>query len=88
MTPTLRTADKARIRRSIRPAHPRRILSQGSPLMEAEVHRPGGLKAAVTKLGNGPSAEDPWSKLVEVITLDQADRSSRSALRASMYKRA
>jgi hypothetical protein len=33
-----------------------------------------GLKAAVTELENGPYTEDSWSKLVEVITLDQAAR--------------
>ena len=33
-----------------------------------------GLKAAVTELETGPYSEDPWSKLVEVITLDQAAR--------------
>jgi hypothetical protein len=32
------------------------------------------LKAAVTELENSPYSEDPWSKLVEVITLDQAAR--------------
>jgi hypothetical protein len=35
---------------------------------------PNGLKAAVTELENGPYTGDPWSKLVEVITLDQAAR--------------
>jgi hypothetical protein len=35
---------------------------------------PDGLKAAVTELENGRYSEDPWSKLVEVITLDQAAR--------------
>ncbi len=38
---------------------------------------PDGLKAAVTKLENGPYAEDPWSKLVEVIMLGQAARAFR-----------
>ena len=49
----------------------RRILGQGSPLIEAGLIDPDGLKAAVTELENGPRTEDPWSKLVEVITLDQ-----------------
>ena len=52
----------------------RRILGQGSPLIEAGLIDPDGLKAAVTELENGPYTEDPWSKLVEVITLDQAAR--------------
>ena len=51
-----------------------RILNQGSPLIEAGLLDPDGLKAAVTELENGPYSEDPWSKLVEVITLDQAAR--------------
>ena len=52
----------------------RRILDQGSPLIEAGLLDPDGLKTAVTGLENGPYREDPWSKLVEVITLDQAAR--------------
>jgi asparagine synthase (glutamine-hydrolysing) len=52
----------------------RRILYQGSPLIEAGLLDPDGLKAAVTALETGPYSEDPWSKLVEVITLDQAAR--------------
>lgn len=52
----------------------RRILDQGSPLIEAGLIDPDGLKAAVTELENGSYNEDPWSKLVEVITLDQAAR--------------
>ena len=52
----------------------RRILGQGSPLIEAGLLDPDGLKAAVTELENSPYSEDPWSKLVEVITLDQAAR--------------
>jgi len=52
----------------------RRILNQGSPLIEAGLLDPDGLKAAVTELETGPYSEDPWSKLVEVITLDQAAR--------------
>jgi hypothetical protein len=44
----------------------------GSPLIEAGLLDPDGLKTAVTELENGPYSEDPWSKLVEVITLDQA----------------
>lgn len=51
-----------------------RIVNQGSPLIEAGLLDPDGLKAAVTELENGPYSEDPWSKLVEVITLDQAAR--------------
>ena len=51
----------------------RRILGQGS-LIEAGLIDPDGLKAAVTELENGPYTEDPGSKLVEVITLDQAAR--------------
>jgi hypothetical protein len=52
----------------------RRILDQGSPLIEAGLIDGDGLKAAVTELENGPHSEDPWSKLVEVITLDEAAR--------------
>lgn len=52
----------------------RRILDQGSPLIEAGLLDPDRLKAAVTELENGPYSEDPWSKLVEVVTLDQAAR--------------
>jgi hypothetical protein len=44
------------------------------PLVMAFLVGPDGLKAAVTELENGPYGEDPWSKLVEVITLDQAAR--------------
>jgi asparagine synthase (glutamine-hydrolysing) len=51
-----------------------RILDQGSPLIEAGLLAPDGLKAAVNELENGPYSENPWSKLVEVITLDQAAR--------------
>jgi hypothetical protein len=51
-----------------------RILDQGSPLIEAGLLDPDGLKAAVAELENRPYCEDPWSKLVEVITLDQAAR--------------
>lgn len=51
-----------------------RILDHGSPLIEAGLLNPDGLKAAITELENGPYSEDPWSKLVEVITLDQAAR--------------
>jgi asparagine synthase (glutamine-hydrolysing) len=51
-----------------------RILDQGSPLIEAGLIDPDGLKAAVTELETGPYSEEPWSKLVEVITLDQAAR--------------
>jgi asparagine synthase (glutamine-hydrolysing) len=52
----------------------RRILDQGSPLIETGLLNPDGLKSAVTELENRPYSEDPWSKLVEVITLDQAAR--------------
>jgi asparagine synthase (glutamine-hydrolysing) len=52
----------------------RRILGRGSPLIEAGLIDPDGLKAAVAELENGPYTEDPWWKLVEVITLDQAAR--------------
>jgi hypothetical protein len=51
-----------------------RILDQGSPLIEAWLLDPDGLKATVTELENGPYSEDPWLKLVEVITLDRAAR--------------
>jgi hypothetical protein len=51
-----------------------RILDRGSPLIEAGLLDPDGLKTAVTELENSPYSEDPWSKLVEVITLDQAAR--------------
>ena len=51
-----------------------RILDHGSPLIEAGLLDPEGLKAAVAGLESGPYSEDPWSKLVEVITLDQAAR--------------
>jgi hypothetical protein len=51
-----------------------RILDQGSPLIEAGLLDPDGLKAALAELEDGPYSEDPWSKLVEVITLDQAAR--------------
>ena len=42
----------------------RRILNQGSPLIEAGLLDPDGLKAAVTGLETGPYSEDPWSKLL------------------------
>ncbi len=51
-----------------------RLLDQGSPLIEAGLLDPDGLKAAVAERGAGPYSEDPWSKLVEVITGDQAAR--------------
>ena len=50
------------------------ILAVSTPLIEAGLLDPDGLKAAVTELENGSYSEDPWSKLVEVITLDQAAR--------------
>lgn len=52
----------------------RRILDQGSPLIEAGLLDPDGLKAALAELEDGLYSEDPWSKLVEVVTLDQAAR--------------
>jgi hypothetical protein len=52
----------------------RRILDQGSPLIEAGLLAPDGLRAAIAELEGGPYSEDPRSKLVEVITLDQAAR--------------
>jgi hypothetical protein len=52
----------------------RRVLDQGSPLIEAGLIDPDGLKSALAELEDGPYTEDPWSKLVEVITLDQAAR--------------
>lgn len=51
-----------------------RILDQGSPLIEAGLIDPDGLKAALAEFEDGSYSEDPWSKLVEVITLDQAAR--------------
>jgi hypothetical protein len=51
-----------------------RILNEGSPLIDAGLLDLDGLKAAVAELENGLYCEDPWSKLVEVITLDQAAR--------------
>jgi hypothetical protein len=38
----------------------RRILDQGSPLIEAGLIDPDGLKAAGTDLSDGPYREDPW----------------------------
>lgn len=51
-----------------------RILDRGSPLIDAGLLDPDGLNAALAELEDGPYSEDPWSKLVEVITLDQAAR--------------
>jgi hypothetical protein len=48
----------------------RRILDQGSPLIEAGLLDPDGLKAAVAELETGHYREDPCSRPVEVITLD------------------
>jgi asparagine synthase (glutamine-hydrolysing) len=48
------------------------ILLDGSPLIEAGLLDPDGLKAAVADLETSPYREDPHSKLVEVITLHQA----------------
>ncbi|MFI0366448.1 asparagine synthase [Actinomadura sp. 1N219] len=50
----------------------RRILDEGSPLIEAGLIDPDGLKASVVDLETGPYTEEPYSKLIEVITLDQA----------------
>ncbi|XVQ11253.1 asparagine synthase [Spirillospora sp. CA-255316] len=52
----------------------RRILHQGSPLCEAGLLDPDGLKSAVSELEAGHYREEPHSKLIEVITLDQATR--------------
>ncbi|RBQ16464.1 asparagine synthase [Spongiactinospora rosea] len=53
----------------------RRILSDGSPLIDAGLLNPDGLKAVVTELETGGVyTEHRHSKLVEVITLDQATR--------------
>ncbi len=51
-----------------------RILRDGSPLIEEGLLDPDGLKSVVADLEAGPYREDPHSKLVEVITLDQAVR--------------
>jgi hypothetical protein len=52
----------------------RRVVGQGSPPIETGLLDPDGFKAAVTELEPGPYGETPWSKLVEVIALDQAAR--------------
>ncbi|WP_433329682.1 hypothetical protein [Spirillospora sp. CA-294931] len=52
----------------------RRILDEGSPLIEAGLVDPDGLKVMVGELEAGPYTEEPYSKLIEVITLDQAAR--------------
>ncbi|MFD0899083.1 asparagine synthase [Actinomadura sediminis] len=52
----------------------RRILNEGSPLIEAGLLDPDGLKTTVAALETEPYHEEPHSKLVEVITLDQAVR--------------
>ncbi|GAA4638821.1 hypothetical protein GCM10023196_098070 [Actinoallomurus vinaceus] len=53
----------------------RRILTEGSPLIEAGLLDPDGLKALVSELeDDGVYREEYHSKLVEVITLDQAVR--------------
>ncbi|WP_119726382.1 asparagine synthetase B family protein [Thermomonospora amylolytica] len=52
----------------------RRILREGSPLVEAGLIDPDGLARTVKELQDGSYREDPHSKLVEVITLDQAAR--------------
>lgn len=51
-----------------------RILRDGSPLIEEGLLDPDGLKSVVADLEAGPYREDPHSKLVEVIMLDQAVR--------------
>jgi asparagine synthase (glutamine-hydrolysing) len=51
-----------------------RILIEGSPLIEAGLIDPDGLKVMIGDLEAGPYREEPHSKLVEVITLDQAAR--------------
>lgn len=53
---------------------PRRMLHEGSPLIESGLLDPDGLKTTVGQLETGPYLEEPHSKLVEVITLDQAVR--------------
>ncbi|WP_143220872.1 asparagine synthase [Actinomadura sp. CNU-125] len=50
----------------------RRILNEGSPLIEAGLLDPDGLKAAVAALETELYHEEPHSKLVEVLTLDRA----------------
>jgi hypothetical protein len=49
-----------------------RILHDGSPLIEAGLVDPDGLKAAVAEVEDGAYRENHHSKLLEVITLDQA----------------
>jgi len=51
----------------LRPHNPKTATFHTSPARQID---PDGLKAAVTELETGPYTEDPWSKLVEVITLD------------------
>ncbi|WP_344943303.1 hypothetical protein [Actinomadura miaoliensis] len=51
-----------------------RLLDEGSPLIEAGLVDPDGLAGAVQEVANGFYKEEPHSKLVEVITLDQAAR--------------
>ncbi|MEV5710536.1 hypothetical protein [Actinoallomurus sp. NPDC052274] len=51
-----------------------RILAEGSPLIEADLLDPDGLKVLVGELEDGRYREEYHSKLVEVITLDQAVR--------------
>jgi hypothetical protein len=46
----------------------------GSPLIKARLIDPDGLKTAITMPENRPYRKEPWSELVEVITLDQAAR--------------
>ncbi|WP_329521062.1 asparagine synthase [Spirillospora sp. NBC_01491] len=50
----------------------RRILRQGSPLIEAGLLDPDGLKTMTDALEREAYQEEPHSKLVEVITLDLA----------------
>lgn len=51
-----------------------RLLSEGSPLIEAGLVDPDGLARAVREVASGSYREEPHSKLVEVITLDLAAR--------------
>ncbi|MUN39544.1 hypothetical protein [Actinomadura litoris] len=52
----------------------RRLLEQGSPLIEEKLLDPDGLRAVLGEMEAGLYREDRHSKLVEVITLDQAAR--------------
>ncbi len=52
----------------------RRVLDQGSPLIDAGFVDPDGLKSTVIEVESGLYREDLHSKVLEVITLDQAAR--------------